>query len=109
MPVLERPSRLYLYKLPSAGKVTQDNSSDRITLATAPGTQPRNPAPNVSAKTFILHPKAAAQRRLLIKQDKQVEGDPDQNSILQNPQVPKQQPLPQDHRQHRHVHGIPYI
>jgi hypothetical protein len=92
-----------------ANRATRRQYKTGLALATVPRTQSRKPARNVSAKVFILCLKTPPQRRLFIKQDKQMKAHPNQKSVFQHLDIPKQKSLPKDHRFERQIHWIPHI
>ena len=62
-------------------------------LCGAPWRQPRNPPRNVGPKILVLGAEALSQHRLLVGQDKGVEGEPHEPAVSHETPVAEQDPL----------------
>src|SRR6516165_10945038 len=60
----------------------------------------------MSAEVLILGSKRCTQRRLFITQDKQVKAKPDDDPVLKNREIAKEEPLTDYYRHDGNVHRV---
>jgi len=53
----------------------------------------RNPPGDVRAEVFVLEPITLPQDRLFVEEDRQMESNPNCNTVLKNADTPEKQPL----------------
>src|SRR5260370_4716684 len=75
-------------------------------LCGAPWRQPRNPPRNVGPKILVLGPKLLSKHRLLVRQDKGVEGEPHEPAVSHETPVAEQDRLAQNDGAARNVHPL---
>src|SRR5437763_16635084 len=62
----------------------------------SPGREPRNPARDVGPDILVLAPKLLSKHRLLVRQDKGVEGEPHEPAVSHETQITEQERLAQN-------------
>src|SRR5262245_17130878 len=75
----------------------------------APRRQPRNPARDVGPEFLVLGPKRLSQHRLLVRQDKGVEGEPHEPAVNHETPVAEQDPLAQNDGDDGNVDRIAHV
>src|SRR5215831_4501460 len=75
----------------------------------APRRQPRNPPRDVGPEFLVLGAKALGQHRLLVGQDKGVEGEPHEPAVNHETPVAEQDPLAQNDGDDGNVDGIAHV
>src|SRR4051812_19220711 len=75
----------------------------------APWEQPRNPPWDVGPKIVVLGPKPRSKHRLLVRQDKRVEGEPHEPAVSHETPVAEQDRLAQNDGDYGNVHRIAHV
>src|SRR5437762_8128560 len=75
----------------------------------APGGQPRNPPRDIGPEILVLASKTLSQHRLLIRQDKGVEGEPHEPAVNQETPVAEQDRLAENDGDDGNVNGITHV
>src|ERR1700674_5506046 len=78
-------------------------------LCGAPWRQPRNPPRDVGPKILVLGPKLLSKHRLLVREDKGVEGEPHEPAVRHETPVAEQDRLAQNDGDYGNVYGIAHV
>src|SRR6266403_3217411 len=78
-------------------------------LCGAPWRQPRNPARDVGPEILVRGPKPLSKHRLLVRQDKGVEGEPHEPAVSHETPVAEQDRLAQNDGDDGNVDGIAHV
>src|SRR5438552_4693482 len=75
----------------------------------SPGREPRNPARDVGPEILVLAPKLLSKHRLLVRQDKGVEGEPHEPAVSHETQIAEQDRLAQNDGDKGNVNRIAHV